>query len=82
LIFTKFEQHTLVTESCILTIFYFPKFNIKLCKDGIHYRLNAAFTLNGFDDQERDLTFVKTDFQVSKLKFHACNFKAGFLISS
>jgi len=25
---------------------------------------NAAFTLNGFDDQERNLTFVKTDFQV------------------
>jgi len=26
---------------------------------------------NGFDDQERNLTFVKTDFQVLKLKFHA-----------
>jgi len=26
--------------------------------------INAAFTLNGFDDQERNLTFVKTDFQV------------------
>jgi len=32
-------------------------------------------TLKGFDDQERNLTFVKTDFQVLKLKFHACNFK-------
>jgi len=30
---------------------------------------NAAFTLNGFDDKEQNLTFVKTDFQVSKLKF-------------
>jgi len=33
----------------------------------------AAFTLNGFDDQERNLTFVKTDFQVLKLKFYFCN---------
>jgi len=38
----------------------------------------AAFTLNGFDDQERNLTFVKIDFQVLKLKFHACNFKQAF----
>jgi len=38
----------------------------------------AAFTLNGFDDQERNLTLVKTGFQVSKLKFHACNFKQIF----
>jgi len=37
--------------------------------------LNAAFTLNGFYDHERNLTFVKTDFQVLKLKFYACNFK-------
>jgi len=37
-----------------------------------HY---AAFTLNGFDGQERNLTFVKADFQVFKRKFHACNFK-------
>jgi len=29
----------------------------------------AAFTLNGFDDQERNLTFVKTVFQVLKFKF-------------
>jgi len=34
--------------------------------------------LNGFDDQERNLTFVKTDFQVLKLKFTACNFKLAF----
>jgi len=32
---------------------------------------NAAFTHNGFDNQERNLTFVKTDFQVLKLKFYA-----------
>jgi len=31
--------------------------------------------LNGFDDQERNLTLVKTDFQVLKLKFRACNYK-------
>jgi len=34
---------------------------------------------NGFDNQERNLTFVmKTDFQVLKLKFHACKFKQDF----
>jgi len=33
-------------------ICYFPK------------STNAAFTLNGFDNQERNLTFVKTDFLV------------------
>jgi len=38
---------------------------------------------DGFDNQERNLTLVKTDFSVLKLKFHACNFKhAGFLSSS
>jgi len=41
-------------------------------------QINAAFTLNGFHDQERNLTFVKTDFQVLKLKFHASNFKQAF----
>jgi len=35
----------------------------------------AAFTLSGFDDKERNLTFVKTDFQVLIVKFLACNFK-------
>jgi len=39
---------------------------------------NAAFTFNGFDDQERKLTFVKTDFQLLKLKFHAFNFEQAF----
>jgi len=39
---------------------------------------DAAFTLNDFDNQERNLTFVKTDFQVLKLKFHACSFKKAF----
>jgi len=28
------------------------------------WKTNAAFTLSGFDDQERNLTFVKTAFQV------------------
>jgi len=42
----------------------------------------AAYTLNSFDDQERNLTFVKADFKLLILKFHACNFKAGFLFSS
>jgi len=30
---------------------------------------NAAFTLNGFDDQARNLTSVKTDFQVLNSNF-------------
>jgi len=39
------------------------------------YVTYAAFTHNGFDDQERNLTFVKTAFQVLKLKFLACSMK-------
>jgi len=31
--------------------------------------------LSGFDDQERNLTFVKTAFQVLKLKFLAYSMK-------
>jgi len=34
--------------------------------------------LNGFDNQEQHLMFVKTDFQVSKLKFYSCNIKQAF----
>jgi len=34
--------------------------------------------VNDFDDQERDLTFVKMDFQVLKHKFHAYNFKQAY----
>jgi len=36
-------------------------------------RNQNPFTLNVFEDQERNVTFVKTDFQVLILKFHACN---------
>jgi len=39
----------------------------------------AAFTLNGFDDQKRNQTFVK-QISVLKLKFHACNFKQDFYL--
>jgi len=39
---------------------------------------NAAFTLSGFDNQERNLTFVKTAFRVSKLKFLACSMEQAF----
>jgi len=41
---------------------------------------NAAFTLNGFDNQEWNLTFVKTNFQVLKLKLHACNVKQASIL--
>jgi len=43
-----------------------------------HLILPAAFTLNGFDNQERNLMFMKTNFQVLKLKFYSCNFKHAF----
>jgi len=39
---------------------------------------NAAFTLNSFGDQERNLRLVKTDFPVLKLKFLACSMKKAF----
>jgi len=39
---------------------------------------NAAFILDGFDDQKRNPTFVKTTFQVLKLKSLACNIKQTF----
>jgi len=39
---------------------------------------NTAFTLSGFDDQERNPMFVKTAFQVKKLKFLACSMKQAF----
>jgi len=32
------------------------------CTSGAYDVSYAAFTLNDFDDQERNLTFVKTDF--------------------
>jgi len=35
--------------------------------------------LNSFDYQERNLTFVKTDFQVLKLEFYSCYFKQTFI---
>jgi len=39
------------------------------------YWLNyAVFTLNSFHDQERNLTFVKTNFQVLKLKILCLQF--------
>jgi len=54
------------------------KINYKLINQIIFltaFEAIAAFTFNGFDNQERNLMFVKTDFQVLKLNFHACNFK-------
>jgi len=44
----------------------------------LNHEINGAFTLNSFDDQERNVMYMKTDFQVLKLKFHACNFKQTF----
>jgi len=50
-----------------------------------HYKnvtkLYAAFMLNGFDDQERNLTFVKTAFQVLNSNFLLAVYEASFLSS-
>jgi len=40
--------------------------------------LYKDYARNGVDDQERNLSFVKTDFKVLKLKFHACIMKQAF----
>jgi len=42
----------------------------------------TAFIHNGFDDQERNLMFVKTVFQVSKNKISCLQYEASFLSSS
>jgi len=47
----------------ILTYFYYSL---------LFHQLNAVF---GFDDQERNLTFVETNFLVLKLKFYTYNFR-------
>jgi len=41
-----------------------------------YHIIYAAFALSGF--QERNLTFVKTAFQILKLKFLGCNMKQVF----
>jgi len=40
--------------------------------------INIAFILNGFDNQERKLSFAKTHFPVLKYKFHACTMQQAF----
>jgi len=57
----------------VYTIFKILYSNILL-----YFLSYAAFTLSGFDDQERNLTFVKTDFQVLKLEFFGCSMKQAF----
>jgi len=45
--------------------------------------VNAAFTLSGFDDQERNLTFVKTNsFPSFKIKISWLQYEASFLSNS
>jgi len=46
-----------------------------------HIRTNAAFTHNGFDDQERNLTFVKTNLKF-ETQILCLQFKAVSLSSS
>jgi len=36
--------------------------------------------LNGFVDQERNQTVVKTNLQLLKLTFHVCNFKQASIL--
>jgi len=38
----------------------------------------VAFTLSGFDNQERNLMFMKTASPILKLKFLACSMKRAF----
>jgi len=40
-----------------------------------------VFTLRGFDNQERNLTSVKTAFQALKLKFRAFSKKQAFYLT-
>jgi len=37
---------------------------LRSCTSSLYIDTNAAFTLNGFDDQVRTLTYVNTDFLV------------------
>jgi len=58
-------------------------FRLALVKNHVRKRRdlnlsNAAFTLKGFDDQERKLTVLKTDFPVLKLRFNAYSKKQAF----
>jgi len=71
-------RHVIVyTQTLVLVELIF----LCLCAIIRRYVGVSAFTLKGFDDQERNLMFVKMDFQVLKLKFHACNFKKTFYLS-
>jgi len=38
-------------------------------------KIYATLTLNGFDDQERNLMFEKTDFPSLKTQVHVCDMK-------
>jgi len=69
LILSKHEPHVII-KLFLKKVAYIRKIHLKSTR-----RKLVLFTLNGFDNQERNLTFVKTDFEVLKLKFHACNFK-------
>jgi len=64
----------IITRSNALLFIYFV-----YCEGTWIFVTYATFTLNGFDDQERNLTFVKTGFQVLILKFHACCLSILFL---
>jgi len=57
---------------CIMTLLFALDLKNYFCHDIV----DAAFTL--VINQERNPTFVKTDFYLLKLKFHACNFKTSF----
>jgi len=61
-------------NSIILISLYLKNYEFTI----LTFEFNPAFTLNGFDNQERNLTFVKTDFQVLTLKFLACSMKETF----
>jgi len=49
--------------SCIIFVVFVLSMSLIVSNLLVSYESNVAVTLNGFDDQERNLTIVKTAFQ-------------------
>jgi len=64
--YDNYRVSTSLSGLSYILVYYFILLLNQLATKVMAY---AAFTLDGFDDQERNLTFVKADFQVLKLKF-------------
>jgi len=77
LYFYKINLQSIICKSvslyCVVLFVLMKVFNFRNKDIAQASWVESAVWCNGFDDQERNLTFVKTDLQVLKLKFHACN---------